>query len=54
MTSTMMYIDLYPLNGSVELGLCDNTDKLLMTWFSPVGFTRGNVRGDNQIIIRMN
>ena len=41
------YNDVYrfvPLNGSVA-GLCANTDQVADAWFSPAGFTRGNVRG---------
>ena len=41
------YNDVYrfvPLNGSVA-GLCANTDQVADAWFSPAGYTRGNVRG---------
>jgi len=41
------YNDVYryvPLNGDIA-GLCANTDNVADTWFSPAGFTRGNVRG---------
>ena len=41
------YNDVYrfvPLNGSVA-GLCANTDQVADAWFSPAGYTRGNIRG---------
>ena len=41
------YNDVYrfvPLNGDTA-GLCAFTDNVADTWFSPAGFTRGNVRG---------
>jgi len=41
------YNDLYrfvPLNGSTA-GLCANTDQVADAWFSPAGYSRGNVRG---------
>ena len=41
------YNDAYrfvPLNGSVA-GLCANTDQVADAWFSPAGYTRGNIRG---------
>ena len=33
-----------PLSGSVA-GLCANTDQVADAWFSPAGYSRGNVRG---------
>ena len=33
-----------PLNGDVA-GLCANTDSVADTWYSPGGFTRGQIRG---------
>ena len=41
------YNDVYryvPLNGDTA-GLCAYTDNVADTWFSPAGYTRGNVRG---------
>ena len=41
------YNDVYrfvPLNGSTA-GLCANTDQVADAWFSPAGYSRGNVRG---------
>jgi hypothetical protein len=41
------YSDVYryvPLNGDTA-GLCAYTDNVADTWFSPAGYTRGNVRG---------
>ena len=41
------YNDVYrfvPLSGSVA-GLCANTDQVADAWFSPAGYTRGNIRG---------
>jgi hypothetical protein len=41
------YSDVYryvPLNGDTA-GLCAFTDNVADTWFSPAGYTRGNVRG---------
>ena len=41
------YNDVYrfvPLNGSIA-GLCANTDQVADAWFSPAGYTRGNIRG---------
>jgi len=41
------YSDVYryvPLNGDTA-GLCANTDNVADAWFSPAGYTRGNVRG---------
>jgi len=33
-----------PLNGDIA-GLCARTDNVADTWFSPAGFTRGQIRG---------
>ena len=41
------YNDVYryvPLNGDTA-GLCANTDAVADPWYSPAGYTRGNVRG---------
>ena len=41
------YNDVYrfvPLNGDIA-GLCSFTDRVADSWFSPGGFTRGNIRG---------
>ena len=44
MTSTMMFTDMYLLNGDIA-GLCARTDSVADAWFSPGGFNRGQIRG---------